>query len=171
MRRSGCQERHVDRRRDHRVRAGRRRRQDRRSDRDHARCLKRKRAERALAESDERYREILDTTPEGVWRVDAEEHTDYVNPRMASMLGYSPQEMIGRKLSEFMDPEQFEIAQEEMATAREDMRLGVVENSFVRKDGTRCWAGVSHTALTDLHGNHTGGLVDHVRHHRVKSPS
>jgi PAS domain S-box-containing protein len=132
---------------------------------------KHKRAERALAESDERYREILDTTPEGVWRVDAEEHTDYVNPRMASMLGYSPQEMIGRKLSEFMDPEQFEIAQQEMATAREDMRLGVVENSFVRKDGTRCWAGVSHTALTDLHGNHTGGLVDHVRHHRVKSPS
>jgi PAS domain S-box-containing protein len=120
---------------------------------------KHKRAERALAESDERYREILDTTPDGVWRVDAEARTDYVNPRMASMLGYSPEEMIGRKLSDFMDADQFEIAQQEMATAREDMRPGVVENSFVRKDGTRCWARVSHTALTDVNGDHTGGLA------------
>jgi PAS domain S-box-containing protein len=120
---------------------------------------KHKQAERALAESDERYREILDTTPDGVWRVDAEDRTDYVNPRMASMLGYSPEEMIGHKLSHFMDTDQFEIARQEMATAREDMRLGVVENSFVRKDGTRCWARVSHTALTDPHGNHTGGLA------------
>jgi len=120
---------------------------------------KHKGAERALAESDERYREILDTTPDGVWRVDAEDRTDYVNPRMASMLGYSPEEMIGRNLSDFMDADQFEIARREMATAREDMQLGVVENSFVRQDGTRCWARVSHTALTDLHGNHTGGLA------------
>jgi PAS domain S-box-containing protein len=120
---------------------------------------KHKRTERALAESDERYREILDTTPDGVWRFDAEDRTDYVNPRMASMLGYSPEEMIGRKLSDFMDADQFEIARQEIATAREDMQLGVVENSFVRKDGTRCWARVSHTALTDLHGNHTGRLA------------
>ena len=120
---------------------------------------KRKRAERALADSDERYREILDTTPDGVWRVDAQERTDYVNPRMASMLGYSPEEMIGRELSDFMDPEQVEIAQAEMTTARHDGSLGVVENRFVCKDGTQCWARVSHRALTDRHGNHTGGLA------------
>jgi len=45
-----------------------------------------KQAQRELAESDERYREILDTTPDGVRRVDAGNRTDYVNPRMASML-------------------------------------------------------------------------------------
>jgi PAS domain S-box-containing protein len=119
----------------------------------------RKRAERALADSDERYHEILDTTPDGVWRVDADERTDYVNPRMASMLGYAPEEMLGRALSDFMDPEQLEIAQEKMGTAREDGSLGVVENRFVRKDGTRCWARVSHRALTDRHGRHIGGLA------------
>jgi PAS domain S-box-containing protein len=119
----------------------------------------RMRAERALAVSDERYREILDTTPDGVWRVDAENRTDYVNPRMASMLGYSPEEMIGRELSDFMDPEQFEIAQEDMARARRKGRFAVVENGLVRRDGTRCWVRVSHTALTDAHGRHTGGMA------------
>jgi len=116
-------------------------------------------AERALAVSDERYREILDTTPDGVWRVDAEGRTDYVNPRMASMLGYSPQEMIGRELADFMDAEQLEIAEQEMVKAREDGQFGVVENRFVRKDDTQCWARVSHTALTGPHGEHTGGLA------------
>jgi PAS domain S-box-containing protein len=119
----------------------------------------RKRAERALADSDERYHEILDTTPDGVWRVDAGERTDYVNPRMASMLGYAPEEMLGRALSEFMDPEQLELAQGKMATVREDGSLGVLESRFVRKDGSWCWARVSHRALTDRHGRHTGGLA------------
>ena len=119
----------------------------------------RKRAERALAESDERYRDILDTTPDGVWRVDAENRTDFVNPRMASMLGYAPEEMIGRELADFMDLEALEIAQREMADAREQGRFAVVENRFVRKDGTSCWARVSHTPLTDARGNHTGALA------------
>ena len=116
-------------------------------------------AERALAVSDERYREILDATPDGVWRVDAGGRTDYVNPRMASMLGYLPEEMIGSELADFMDPEQLQIAKLEMVKAREDRRFGVVENRFVRKDATQCWARVSHTALTGPHGEYTGGLA------------
>ena len=120
---------------------------------------KHKRAERALAESDERYREILNATPDGVWRVDSGSRTDYVNPRMASMLGYPPEEMIGRELADFMDAEQLEIAEAEMAKARSEGRPLVVENRFLRKDGTSCWARVSHTALTDQHGNYLGGLA------------
>ena len=116
-------------------------------------------AERALAVSDERYRDILDATPDGVWRLDAGGSTDYVNPRMATMLGYLPEEMIGRELADFMDPEQLQIAKREMVEAREDGRFGVVENRFVRKDNTQCWARVSHTALTGPHGEYTGGLA------------
>jgi PAS domain S-box-containing protein len=118
-----------------------------------------KRAQRELAESDQRYREILDTTPDGVWRVDAENRTNYVNPRMASMLGYRPEEMIGRVLSDFMDPEQHKIAAVEMAKARKEGRPMVVENRFVRKDGTCCWARVSHRPLTDQDGEHSGALA------------
>jgi PAS domain S-box-containing protein len=119
----------------------------------------RKRAERALAESEERYREILDRTPDGVWRVDAENRTDYVNPRMASMLGYLPEEMLGRELSDFMESGWLTGAQELMANTRHDGEPAVVEQCFVRKDSTPCWVRVSHTELTDLHGTHTGALA------------
>jgi PAS domain S-box-containing protein len=116
-------------------------------------------ASRALAESHERYREILEATPDGVWRLNAAEVTDYVNPRMADMLGYSPEEMVGRGLSEFLDPEAQRVARLELEAARSEGRAGLVENCFVRKDGTRCWARVSHRPLTDEQGEHSGSLA------------
>lgn len=114
---------------------------------------------RALAESEARYREILETTPDGVWRVDAENRTDYVNPRMASMLGYTVEEMIGRELSDFMDPERLSFTWEEMAKARRDGHPGAVEHCWARNDGTPLWTRVSHVALTDRNGDHSGALA------------
>ena len=117
------------------------------------------RATHALAESDERYREILDAIPDGVWRLDADGRTDYVNPRMASMIGYSPEEMIGHRITDFMSPADLEIAQTAITNNREQDRIGVVEHALERKDGTSCWVRVSQTALTDPRGKHTGGLA------------
>jgi PAS domain S-box-containing protein len=119
----------------------------------------RTRAARVLAVSEERYREILDATPDGVWRVDAEERTNYVNPRMADMLGYSPEEMIGHKLSEFMDPEWQRVAEQELEMTRSEGRPGVLEHCFLRKDGTPCWTRVSHRPLADQPGNYSGELA------------
>jgi PAS domain S-box-containing protein len=116
-------------------------------------------AVRALAESEARYREILEKTPDGVWRVDAENRTDYVNARMASMLGYTVEEMIGRELSDFMDPEWLNVAGEEMAKARRDGHPGAVEHCWARKGGSPLWTRVSHVALTDRNGDHSGALA------------
>jgi PAS domain S-box-containing protein len=46
-----------------------------------------------------------------------------------------------------------------MAEARRDGCPRVVEHRFVRKDGAPCWARVSHTPLTDVHGDHAGALA------------
>jgi len=116
-------------------------------------------ATQALAKSEERYREILDATPDGVWRIDADGRTDYVNQRMASMIGYSPEEMIGHQIADFMGPADLEIAQTAMTNNREEDRIGVVEHALTCKDGTTCWVRVSQTALTDPLGKHTGGLA------------
>jgi PAS domain S-box-containing protein len=116
-------------------------------------------ASRALAASDDRYREILDAIPDGVWRLDAGELTDYVNPRMADMLGYASEEMLGHKLSEFMAPEAQRVAREDLDVARSEGRAGLVENCFLRKDGTECWVRVSHRPLTDWQGEDSGSLA------------
>jgi diguanylate cyclase (GGDEF)-like protein/PAS domain S-box-containing protein len=117
------------------------------------------RATRALTESDERYHEILDASPDGVWRIDVDGRTDYVNQRMASMIGYSPEEIIGRQITDFMSPADTEIAQTAITNNREQDRVGVVEHALERKDGTSCWVRVSQRALTDAYGKPSGGLA------------
>jgi len=68
-----------------------------------ASALQRRKAEEALRESEARYRNMVNTSLEGIWTVDAEGKTAFVNQRMAKMLGYSVEEIMGRSFLEFMD--------------------------------------------------------------------
>ncbi|CAN0475918.1 unnamed protein product, partial [Phaeothamnion confervicola] len=52
----------------------------------------------ALRASEERYRQIVETSQEGIWQIDAEGNTSFVNPKMAQMLGFEPTEMMGVSL-------------------------------------------------------------------------
>src|SRR5204863_177961 len=63
----------------------------------------RTRAERAIREVGARYRQIVETAYEGVWLLDAEARTLFVNQRATELLGYANGEMLGRGLIEFMD--------------------------------------------------------------------
>ena len=59
-----------------------------------------KELEGKLRES-ERSRNIVETTNEGVWTFNAVSETTYVNEKMAEMLGYNREEMIGRFIWDF----------------------------------------------------------------------
>jgi PAS domain S-box-containing protein len=61
----------------------------------------RKTVEEELMVSEGRYRNLIERANEGIWLFDREANTSYVNERMASMLGYSPDEILGRKVPEF----------------------------------------------------------------------
>jgi PAS domain S-box-containing protein len=56
----------------------------------------RKRAAEALRESEEWFRRIVETSAEGIWIIDAQSRTAYVNRRMADLLGTTAQDMLGR---------------------------------------------------------------------------
>ena len=49
----------------------------------------RRRTEQALRDSEARYRRIVELAHEGIWTIDADAQTTFVNARMAEMLGYS----------------------------------------------------------------------------------
>ena len=51
----------------------------------------------------EQYKDIIETTLDGVWLLDVEGHTLFVNQSVALMLGYSQQEMAGKPLLQFID--------------------------------------------------------------------
>ena len=98
----------------------------------------RKQAEAALRESEERYRQIVQTAGEGIWTTDADACTTFVNPRMAQMLGYTVDEMIGRPLSDFLDEAGCAAAPQRLAHQRQ----GLAEQGelrLLRKDGAAVW--------------------------------
>ncbi|HEY9701563.1 MAG TPA: PAS domain S-box protein, partial [Allocoleopsis sp.] len=93
----------------------------------------RKQAEKALRESEERYRQIVETAQEGIWVIDAHANTTYINPQMAKILGYEEVEMIGKSMYDFMD----ENARKEALKNMERRIQGISENHdfcFTRKD-------------------------------------
>ncbi|MFO7641300.1 MAG: PAS domain S-box protein, partial [Candidatus Competibacteraceae bacterium] len=118
----------------------------------------RKKAEAALRISEERYRQIVETAHEGIWAVDEEQRTTFVNWRMMDLLGYAPEEMFGCQFESFLFAEDVN----EHRAQRERRFRGenaAYERRFRRKDGQALWTSVSATALRDLDGKVTGAFA------------
>ncbi len=118
----------------------------------------RKQAEEALRKSEQRYRQIIESTHEGVWLIDTDSVTTYVNPQMAAMLGYTPEEMCGRPSTDFLieeAAERHETVAERIERLRKSERA---EIRFRRRDGETCWAEVNISPLWDSAGELSGIL-------------
>ncbi len=66
----------------------------------------RKQAEDALKQSEERYRALVETSSDWVWEVDANAKYTYADPKVQKILGYTPEEVIGRTPFELMSEEE-----------------------------------------------------------------
>jgi PAS domain S-box-containing protein len=59
-------------------------------------AIERKRAQEALRESEEKFRSIVETTNEWIWSIDLQGELTYTNPAITTILGYSPDDLLGR---------------------------------------------------------------------------
>jgi PAS domain S-box-containing protein len=118
----------------------------------------RKVAEEKLLHSEERYRQIVETSQEGIWLVDKDFLTVFVNKKMCDMLGYGAEEIIGKYNYEFKNEE-----------GREKGRLGLEkrpvggtethETTFVTKNGDHVLLSVTTNSIIDDTGQHLGTLA------------
>ncbi len=115
-------------------------------------------AEEALQKSEEKYRCIVETADEGIWMIDTEGKTTFVNQKMADMLGCTPEEMIGASLFNFMDAEGIALAHVSLERRREGIREQL-DFKFRRRDGSDLWAMVSTNSLADKQGRYVGALA------------
>jgi len=118
----------------------------------------RKRAEEALKESEVKYRDLVNIAREGIWVVDPQGITTFVNPAMAAMLGFTTDEMIGSPMYRFMDEKEQEIARTNFPKYRDGLQ-GHVEFAFLRKDGNRILTSVSNSSIFNPAGVYTGTLA------------
>lgn len=117
----------------------------------------RHRAEMALRESEEKYRRIVETASEGVWVVDVEGRTTFVNKRMADMLGVTPGEMLGRTPESFQVPGHVDGLRCQLPPQGSD-ESDSAELLLTKKDGGLLWALASVSPLHDATGRIVGTL-------------
>ena len=112
----------------------------------------------ALERSEERFRRIVHTAEEGIWEIDVQARTSFVNPKMAQMLGYSIEEMLDQPLISFMDDEGRAILERNIARRQQ----GIAERhefKFLRRDGSELWATLATNPIFDSDGSYIGALA------------
>ena len=127
----------------------------------------RQQTESRLRQRESQYRRIVETATEGIWALDADSRTTFANGKMADMLGYSVQEMLGRSLFDFIADED----RPKSAAAMERRRQGAaeqIERNFVRKDGTHLVALVNTSPIYDESGKYAGsfGMLSDITERR-----
>ena len=121
-------------------------------------AIERKKAEEELRKSEEKYRQLVETAYEGIWLIDERSVTVFVNNKMAEMLGYEPEDMIGKGMLTFTDPDWRKQRQEKGLEYSPDPAI-VNDFKFRRKDGTSFWGVVSTRRILDNSRNHIGTLA------------
>ncbi len=109
----------------------------------------------SLRESEEKCRSFLEAANEGIWIINAEDKTIYVNKKMSGMLGYTQQEMIGRPGWDFIDEKDRCVSEKIREKKHQDIDESH-EFKFICKDGSPLWALVNTKSFFDRDGNFAG---------------
>jgi len=102
-------------------------------------ALARKQAEDALAASEQRYRDLAEVSPVGIFRTDARGDCLYVNERWCEMAGISADEALGEGWVRGLHPEDRDRVAAEWYQAAQERRLFRSEYRFCTPQGRTTW--------------------------------
>ncbi len=117
-----------------------------------------KKVEEALYDSEQRYRQVVENLNEGIWVLDNNASTTYVNSYITRLLGYSANEMTRNRLFEFMDNNWKKFTEEKLKNALDDVNKEY-EFEFIRKNNVRVYTSMRISPLLDGKGKYIGILA------------
>ena len=106
----------------------------------------------------EHYRVIVETATDGIWTIDANNVTTFVNPALCKMLGYERHEMLGKSVFDFLDAAVIEEAKRSLGLRKEGAAERF-ERLFRAKDGHEVWTLLATSSFFDRDGEYTGALA------------
>jgi len=127
--------------------------------------------ETELSESERKFREAFDLVGVGLTQVNAEGRFTLVNRRFCEMLGYTREELIGRRFVDVTHPDDRE---EDEALIRDTVEKQISvpiakEKRYMRKDGTAIWAQRSGVVIRDAGGKpqYALGSIEDISQYRA----
>ncbi len=119
-----------------------------------------KKIQRALTASEARYRQLVEVAQEGIWAVDSNFVTTFVNPRMVQMLGFEENEMLGKQLFDFVDSDKVVKVRQNLSSYYSHPETkALYEYAFPRKGGGYVETAVTMSIITNDLGCKIGILA------------
>jgi PAS domain S-box-containing protein len=98
--------------------------------------LEHKQAEEALQESEERYRQLVELSPDTI-AVHSEGKIVFINTAGARLLGAAnPEQLVGKPIMDFLHPDYRDTVRERIGRIQEGKEAPVIEEKFIRFDRT-----------------------------------
>jgi len=117
----------------------------------------RKKAEKAVSESEGRFRSLIETTSDWVWEVNEKFVYTYVSRRIRDILGFDPEEVVGKAPVDLMPLKEANRVARVFDTALTDKKpFAFVENVCLHKDGHKVVLETSGVPFFDANGNVCG---------------
>jgi diguanylate cyclase (GGDEF)-like protein/PAS domain S-box-containing protein len=117
----------------------------------------RKRAEAALAEREQRFRDVVDASGEYVWELDTHGRFTFLSERVEAVLGYPRAELLGRKPRDFMPLGEARAVQEWFAGRNaEGQPFRDLLHRMITKSGGVIWQSISGVPVRDAAGSLIG---------------
>ncbi|MBW5437702.1 PAS domain S-box protein [Bradyrhizobium canariense] len=98
-----------------------------------------RRAERALQQQLEERRQLFDTSQDLIMVMDARGHIAQISPSSEAILGYRPEQMIGRSGADFIHPSHLDRSRDEMRALRRGERPRLADTRCFHKNGHEVW--------------------------------
>ncbi len=108
-----------------------------------------KQAEEVVRESEERYRLLAENATDMIVRATPEGAFTYVSPACRTLLGFEPEELVGRSGYSFIHPDDLTTLNQIHQDALEDAHIVTVQYRFRKKDNTYVWVETTGRALYD----------------------
>lgn len=118
-----------------------------------------KRTETELRQSEQLYRRIVESANVGMWIIDPENCVHWANPKIAKLLGYSVDAMIGTPLANYLDLAQFAGSNLDTTGTREQYDI-VLQH----RDGTEIRATLSASPMFGDDERYSGVLLTVTEH-------